>query len=98
MSPGDIVALIVVLFFVIGVIVGGITVVALSAVRRDRMLVSNKPDPSVLQEADDGPDDYRTGAAGVAGHWDGITSDGTAASDRPHWPGDTDGGSPGGTL
>ena len=88
MSPGDIVALIIVLFFVIGVLVGCITVVALSAIRRDRGLPSGKSDPSVRQDADD-PDDYRTGAAGVAGHWDGITSDGTTSNDRPHWPGDT---------
>jgi hypothetical protein len=91
MSPGDIVALIIVLFFVIGVIVGCIAVVALSAIRRDRALASGKSDPSVLQDGDD-PDDYRTGAAGVAGHWDGITSDGTTPNDRPRWPGDTDTG------
>jgi hypothetical protein len=91
MSPGDIVALILVLFFVIGVIVGCIAVVALSAIRRDRARASWKS-----EEADE-PDDYRTGAAGVAGHWDGIASDGGTSSDRPRWPGDAEGGHPGGT-
>jgi len=95
MSPGDIVALIVALFFVIGVIVGIIAVIALSSIRRDRARTGRSAEPSVLEEADEA--DYDTGASGVAGHWDGITSDGPAANDRPHWPGGTDAGFPGGT-
>lgn len=99
MSPGDIVALVIVLFFVIGIIVGFIAVIALSAIRRDRVLTRRRLDPSILDEADeadetdDETDDYRTGASGVAGHWDGIKP----SNDRPHWPGDTEGGFPGGT-
>ncbi|HZR53326.1 MAG TPA: hypothetical protein VFB06_27915 [Streptosporangiaceae bacterium] len=95
MSPGDIVALIVGLFFAVGVIVGIIAVIALSAIRRDRALSARGSDPSVLREADEAG--YHTGASGVAGHWDGITTDGPASTDRSRWPGDTDGGSPGGT-
>lgn len=94
MSPGDIVALVIVLFFVIGIIVGFIAVIALSAIRRDRELSdrnSRRSDPAVLREADDETDDYRTGASGVAGHWDGTTP----SDERPRWPGDTDDTHPG---
>lgn len=93
MSPGDIVALIVGLFFAIGVIVGIIAVIALSAIRRDRALSTRGSDPSVLQEADEAG--YTTGASGVAGHWDGITTDGPRSEDWPHWPGDTNDTHPG---
>lgn len=112
MSPGGIVALVVGLFFVIGIIVGVITVIALSVIRHDRALgnqgyqrtwISRRSEPSILDEADEVADDIQTGASGVAGHWDGIngindtTTDGASSDDRPRWPGDTDGGYPGAT-
>jgi hypothetical protein len=109
-SPAVIVAVIVGLFFVIGVTVGIIAVVALSAVRRERgelgggqgpdplggpLVDPNDPnDPNELNDSIDpeNPDDaagYGTGASGVAGHWDGVISDGGTA-ERPRWPGDQD--------
>jgi hypothetical protein len=97
MNPDVIVALIVALFFAIGVTVGIIAVIALAAVRRERQIAAgtldelgNRNDPNILDEPDDDAG-YHSGASGIPGHWDNVTSE-----DRPHWPGDTDNGYPGG--
>jgi len=98
MSPGVVVAVIVGVFFVIGVTVGIIAVIALSTVRRDRAgLAAQEHREALIRLSGPGqpagppeePDDYDTGASGVPGHWDGVVPDGSAA-DRPHWPGDED--------
>jgi len=77
MSPGAVVAIVFVVIFIIGVGVGVIAVIALSALRAERNTSSKARDPAELSR----------GATGVPGHWDGMNSD-----DRPRWPGDTSNG------
>lgn len=103
MSADAVVAIIFVVIFIIGVTVGYIVVIALSAVRADRKAVQGPPgepgstrrprfpgilnDPAVLDEPDDENPERNSGASGIPGHWDSVTSD-----DRPRWPGDADSG------
>ncbi|HEX6525038.1 MAG TPA: hypothetical protein VF070_34295 [Streptosporangiaceae bacterium] len=80
MSPGTVVALIFLVIFIIGVAVGVIAVIALSALRADRrraMLM----DMSGPEEPSDFDEDDITGPSGVPGHWDDVVS-----GDRPRWP------------
>jgi hypothetical protein len=79
-SGGAVVAIVVALFFVIGVTVGVIAVIALSAVRRER-------EHLVRDETDNETAASILGASGIPGHWDGAPSD-----DRPPRPGDADNG------
>jgi hypothetical protein len=77
MSPGAVVAIVFVVIFIIGVGVGVIAVIALSALRAERNTNSTARDPAELSR----------GATGVPGHWDGMISD-----DRSPWPGDASNG------
>jgi hypothetical protein len=85
MSAVAVVAIVFVIIFIIGVTVGYIVVIALSALRADRKAVQGGP--AVLDEPEDEDTDRNSGASGIPGHWDSVTSE-----DRPRWPGDTDGG------
>lgn len=77
MSPGTVVALIFLVIFIIGVAVGVISVIALSALRSDRRrAVRSGP-----EELPDFDEDDITGPSGVPGHWDDVIS-----GDRPRWP------------
>jgi hypothetical protein len=100
MSAAAVVAIVFVIIFIIGITVGYIVVIALSALRADRKAVQGEPgstrrprfpgilnDPAVREESDDEDTDRNPGASGIPGHWDSVTSD-----DRPRWPGDTDSG------
>jgi hypothetical protein len=84
-SAAAVVAVVFVIIFIIGVTVGYIVVIALSALRADRKAVQGGP--KVLDEPDDDETDRNSGGSGIPGHWDSVTSD-----DRPRWPGDTDSG------
>jgi hypothetical protein len=68
MTGGMVVAIIWVIVFIIGVAVGVITIVALSALRKD------KKDPPGPRPGPDDPDDEWLerdhGVSGIAGHWD----------------------------
>jgi hypothetical protein len=77
MSGGAVVAIVVVLFFAIGVTVGVIAMIALSTVRRERG----------LGEPGDETAGIATGASGIPGHWEGGLADEPAS-----WPGGTGGG------
>jgi len=77
MSPGAVVAIVFVVIFIIGVGVGVIAVIALSALRAERNDELTSSDPA----------DLGRGATGVPGHWDGMISD-----DRSPWPGDASNG------
>jgi hypothetical protein len=59
------------LVFIIGVVVGIIAIIALGTMRKDQ------PDP----EHDLWPERDH-GASGIPGHWDG----GLLTDERPHWP------------
>jgi hypothetical protein len=78
MSPGAVVAIIFVVIFIIGIGVGVIAVIALSALRAERNDELTTGDPAELSR----------GATGVPGHWDGMNSD----DDRSRWPGEASNG------
>jgi hypothetical protein len=87
MSPGTVVALIFLVIFIIGVAVGVVAVIALSALRADRRYplsgqrltaLRDMREPDELSDLDE---DDITGPSGVPGHWDDVSS-----ADRPRWP------------
>ncbi len=80
MSPGTVVALIFLVIFIIGVAVGVISVIALSALREDRRRAVLR-DVRGQAELPGSDDDDITGPSGVPGHWDDVIS-----GDRPRWP------------
>ncbi len=87
MSGGAVVAIVVMLFFVIGITVGFITVVALSALRREqrgqRRLISPRYGPDVLDEPGNDIDDQDPGVSGVPGHWDVSAKDNNTPTEGP---------------
>jgi hypothetical protein len=103
MSAAAVVAIVFVVIFIIGITVGYIVVIALSAIRADRKAVreatgesrvAGRPkfpgilnDPAALDEPDDEETGRNSGVSGIPGHWDSVPSD-----DRPRWPGDADSG------
>lgn len=106
MSGAAVVAIVVTLFFLIGITVGIITVVALSTLRKERAgvrhLVSARfrrdasAEPAVPDEIEDDIDDQEATVSGVPGHWDGYTNDSnttedpSSSNDHHWWKDDTE--------
>lgn len=100
MSGTAVVAIVVTLFFVIGITVGVITVVALSAFRKERAGSRQPASARFRGNAPTGPaglgaseeddiDDQDATVSGVPGHWDGAVKDRTP-DNRPWWTDDSD--------
>ena len=83
-SDDDSVVAIVGAFFLMGITVGIIAVVAMSAVRADRAYRANRPSPAGQFKRPAGV--RASGPVGAARpDWDDAGPD-----DHPHWPGDSD--------
>jgi hypothetical protein len=96
MSGGAVVAIVVTLFFIIGITVGIITVVALSTLRKERVGVrppvsarfrrDAPADPAVPDDPEDDVDDQDAAVSGVPGHWDGSTNDSSTTGNTTEDP------------
>lgn len=93
MSGAAVVAIVVTLFFIIGITVGITAVIALSTLRKERAGVRHPvsarsrrdapADPAFPDETVDDIDDQEATVSGVPGHWDGYTNDRSATEDLP---------------
>ena len=98
MSGGTILLIVLTLFFIIGVTVGIITVVAISTLRKEKERVglprsSARPNRNVSPDpagTENGIDDQDPGVSGVPGHWDGPTEDPGTSDNRPWWDDDSE--------
>lgn len=99
MSGGTILLIVLTLFFIIGVTVGIITVVAISTLRKEKerarvpLPSSARSNRNVSQDPagpEDGIDDQDPGVSGVPGHWDGPTEDPGTSGNRHWWDDDSE--------